>query len=123
MGPIQQYLNGLQFKWAPNNNIDPGGHDVKPYLHKFVVKTFFVILFGPHPHLNRKRTQFPASPFFVCLFLCLHLLLNKKSTQITAKTFSFSFFKCPLTLGHNFHKECYIIKGATTKSRSGCHHP
>ena len=24
MGP-QQYLNGPQFKWAPNNNIDPGG--------------------------------------------------------------------------------------------------
>ena len=24
MGPIQQYLNDLQFKWAPNNNIDPG---------------------------------------------------------------------------------------------------
>ena len=25
MGPLQQYLNGPQFKWAPNNNIDPGG--------------------------------------------------------------------------------------------------
>ena len=25
MGPLQQYLDGPQFKWAPNNNIDPGG--------------------------------------------------------------------------------------------------
>ena len=25
MGPLQQYLNGPQFKWAPNNNIDPDG--------------------------------------------------------------------------------------------------
>ena len=25
LGPLQQYLNGPQFKWAPNNNIDPGG--------------------------------------------------------------------------------------------------
>ena len=25
MGPLQQYSNGPQFKWAPNNNIDPGG--------------------------------------------------------------------------------------------------
>ena len=25
MGPLQQYLNGPQFKWAPNNNNDPGG--------------------------------------------------------------------------------------------------
>ena len=25
--PLQQYLNGTQFKWAPNNNIDPGVRD------------------------------------------------------------------------------------------------
>ena len=25
MGPLQQYLNGPRFKWAPNNNINPGG--------------------------------------------------------------------------------------------------
>ena len=25
MGPLQQYLNGPQFNWAPNNNIDPRG--------------------------------------------------------------------------------------------------
>ena len=25
MGPLQQYLNGLQFILAPNNNINPGG--------------------------------------------------------------------------------------------------
>ena len=25
MGPLQYYLHGPQFKWAPNNNIDPGG--------------------------------------------------------------------------------------------------
>ena len=25
MGPLQQYLNGPQFKWAPKNNINPGG--------------------------------------------------------------------------------------------------
>ena len=25
MGPIQEYLNGPQFKWVPNNNIDSGG--------------------------------------------------------------------------------------------------
>ena len=25
MGLLQQYLNGPQFKWSPNNNIDPGG--------------------------------------------------------------------------------------------------
>ena len=24
MGPLQQYLNGPQFNWAPQNNIDPG---------------------------------------------------------------------------------------------------
>ena len=24
MGPLQQYLNSPQFKWAPYNNIDPG---------------------------------------------------------------------------------------------------
>ena len=24
MGPLQYYLNGPQFKWAPNDNIDPG---------------------------------------------------------------------------------------------------
>ena len=25
MGPLQYYLNGPQFKWAPSNNIDSGG--------------------------------------------------------------------------------------------------
>ena len=25
MCSLQQYLNGSQFKWAPNNSIDPGG--------------------------------------------------------------------------------------------------
>ena len=25
MGPLQKYLNGPQFKWIPNNNIDPLG--------------------------------------------------------------------------------------------------
>ena len=25
MGFLQKYLNGLQFKWAPNNDIDPEG--------------------------------------------------------------------------------------------------
>ena len=25
MGPVQQYLNGPQFKWALNININPGG--------------------------------------------------------------------------------------------------
>ena len=25
MGPLQKYLNGPELKWAPNNNIDPGG--------------------------------------------------------------------------------------------------
>ena len=25
MGPLQQYLNDPLYKWAPNNNIDPGG--------------------------------------------------------------------------------------------------
>ena len=25
MGPLQQYLNDPQFKWAPNNTTDPGG--------------------------------------------------------------------------------------------------
>ena len=29
MGPLQQYSNGLQFKWAPNNNIDPGRLDTQ----------------------------------------------------------------------------------------------
>ena len=43
MGPLQWYLNGLQFKWAPlqwylndpqfnwapNNNIDPGGPSLR----------------------------------------------------------------------------------------------
>ena len=24
MGSLQSYLNGPQFKWAPNNNIGPG---------------------------------------------------------------------------------------------------
>ena len=24
MGPLQYYLIGPQFKWAPNNSIDPG---------------------------------------------------------------------------------------------------
>ena len=26
MGPLQKYLNGHQFKWAPNNDIYPGVH-------------------------------------------------------------------------------------------------
>ena len=25
MGPLQDYLNGPQFKWTPNNNIVSGG--------------------------------------------------------------------------------------------------
>ena len=25
MGPLQTYLKSPQFKWASNNNIDPGG--------------------------------------------------------------------------------------------------
>ena len=25
MGSLQQYLNGPQFKWPPNNNMSPGG--------------------------------------------------------------------------------------------------
>ena len=33
-----------------------------------MVKTFFIILFGPHPHLDQKRTQFQAKTFFLILF-------------------------------------------------------
>ena len=25
MGPLQEYLNGPQFKWTPNNDINAGG--------------------------------------------------------------------------------------------------
>ena len=24
MGPLEYYLDGIQFQWAPNDNIDPG---------------------------------------------------------------------------------------------------
>ena len=27
MGPLQSYLNGPQFKWTPDNIVDPGGPD------------------------------------------------------------------------------------------------
>ena len=32
MGPLQKYLNVPQFKWFPNNNIDPGARAPSIYV-------------------------------------------------------------------------------------------
>ena len=72
-------------------------YDVKPKLHRFVVKTFvFFTLVGPHPHLDERLTDFAVKTFFFrashtfgpnthsfChedLFLggCLYLSLDRK---------------------------------------------